>query len=75
MKMIAIYLALVDEFSKGLELRELTANVNRKLKTNYLQSTMSARIREMRGMYRTRTEQIKGVKHVYYSDYSTFLTC
>jgi len=66
MKTLAVYVTLLDLFAKGLELREITEGVNRKLKTNYLQSTISARIRDLAGIYKTKTKRTNGVKHVSY---------
>lgn len=58
MKLESIHRAIVSEISKGhIQLRELTQQVNEILGTNYLSTSLSARIRELpAGCYTKLTE-------------------
>jgi hypothetical protein len=61
------HLAIITVMSRGhIQLRDLTKLVNRATKKRYLESTVSARIRDLSGLYDT-LDQWKGRRrYVYY---------
>ena len=62
-----VHSAILKEISKGhIQLRELTRNVNKRLKKRYLESTISARVRDLRGQYERLTEWKRGRRYDYY---------
>jgi hypothetical protein len=65
--MSAVHDAILSTISSGhIQLRELTKAVNRKTKSRYLESTISARIRDLKGQYEKHEQRIGQKRFVYY---------
>lgn len=62
-----LHKAIIEELSTGhLQLRELTKRVNKRLKSHYLESSVSARIRDLHGYYETLNQWKGGKRYCYY---------